>query len=107
MGRNQGRGGVGEPFGQGEVLVVAALEHFEKFQVGGARVFDVVGKRFLDVADVAHFEVHGSGAGAGGEDGHAGFSADVELPLVGIGMPVQFAHTAGADRDDGGADGGG
>ena len=40
------RGSVREPFGKREVLIVAALEHFQELQVVGAGVFDVVRKRF-------------------------------------------------------------
>ena len=98
---------VGEPFGQREILVIAALEHLQKFQVGAAGVLDVVWQCFLDVADVTHFEVHCSGAGARSEDGHAAFAADVELPFVGVGVPVQLAHASGFYRDDGRGDGGG
>ena len=94
MGRNQFWRRVGKPFGERQVLVVAGLEHFEKFQVGVAHILDIMRKSFLDVADVTHFEVHGPGACASGKDGHARFATDVELPFVGVWMPVQFAHAA-------------
>src|SRR5260370_2112500 len=63
------RRGVRQPFGECQVLVEAALEHFEELQVAGAGVFDVMRERFLNVAHVAGLEVHGASAAAGGEYG--------------------------------------
>ena len=74
VGRDEVRRHVRQPFGEGEILIVIRLEHFQEFQVRGAGVFDVVRQRFKNVADVAGFEVHGARAAAGGEDGHAAFA---------------------------------
>src|SRR5206468_5372359 len=69
-------------------------------------VLDVMRQRLLNVTYIARIEVHCAGTGAGADYCHACFAADVVLPLVGILMPMQFAHTArvhGNDRDgDGG-----
>src|SRR5580658_7346939 len=107
MGCNQFRRRVRQPLGEREVLVVAALEHLQEFQICAAGVFDVVRQRLLDVADVARFEIHRSGASSRRKYSHAPFAADVELPLIRIRMPVQFAHTARFYRDNRGGDGGG
>src|SRR5260370_24754528 len=62
-------------------------------------------ERFLNVAHVAGLEVHGASAAAGGEYGHASLAAKVVLPLVGIGVPMQFADAARLDGYDGSGDG--
>ena len=92
-----------EPFGKREVLIIAALEHLQKLQVGSASIFDVVRERFLDVADVARFEIHGAGAAPGGKNSHAALSGVEVLPLVGIWVPMKFANSTGLDRYDRGA----
>jgi hypothetical protein len=49
-------------------------------------------------SDVAGVEVGGVRVRAGVEDRHPAGALEVVLPLVGVGMPVQFAHRAGHDR---------
>ena len=75
-------------------LIDVALEHLQKFEVGIARVLDVVRQRLLDIANIARFEIHRTSAASRGEDGHSSLPAHEVLPLVGIWMPVQFADPA-------------
>src|SRR3954453_21435559 len=57
-------------------------------------------QRLLDVAHIAGFEVHGASAAAGAEYRHSRLTADVVLPLIRVGMPVELTHTAGVDSYD-------
>ena len=77
--------------GEGEVLVDAALEHFEVFLGRWRRCFGCSGEGFLDVADVTGLEVHGVGGAAGGEDCYAAFACHEALPFLGVLVPVEFA----------------
>src|SRR2546429_3710146 len=95
---------VREPLGKRQILVIAALEHFQEFQVVAAGVFDVMRQRLLYVAHVTGFKVHCSRAASCGEHGHAPLAADEELPFVSIGMPVQLAQTTGLQGDQRGGD---
>src|SRR5258708_28540384 len=88
---------VAESFREREVLIEAALEHFQKFQVGVARVLNIVGQRFLDIANVPGLKVRSTGAASGCEHRHSSCTADEVLPFVGIGMPVELANPSRMD----------
>ena len=95
---------MGEPFREGKVLIEAALEHLQKFEIGIAGILDVMGQRFEDIADVSGLKVHGASAASRGENRHSSGAADKVLPFISIGMPVQFANASGMDGDDCGRD---
>ena len=71
-------------------LVIAVVEHDEELEVLGASVLDVVPVALRHVADVAGVEFLGALAAVRSEHAHAGAAADIVLPLVGIGMPMQL-----------------
>src|SRR5580658_1620363 len=96
-----------EPFRQRKILIEAALEHLQKLEVGVARILHVVGQCLEHIANVSSLKVHGAGAASGSEHGHPSGTADVVLPFVGIGMPVQFAYPSRMNRDYGGCNRGG
>src|ERR1700737_612528 len=49
-------------------------------------------------ADVVSVEVHGTCRSNGHKHSHSSLPRHVELPLRGIGMPMEFAHTSGLDH---------
>src|SRR5882724_1389708 len=79
-----------QPLRKRQVLVETALEHFKKYQVRVTGVLDVMQQRFLHVPDVSRLKVHRAGAVACRHHSHSSPSTDVVLPLVGIGVPMQF-----------------
>ena len=81
---------VGQPLRKRQVLVKAALEHFQEDEICIPRVFDVMQKRLFDVADISRLKVHRASLVTRRHHCHSCLAGDVILPLVGIGMPVQF-----------------
>ena len=90
-----------EPLRERQVLIEAALEHLQKSQVGVTGILNVVGKRLLDIANVSGLKVHCASAASSSEYGHSSRTADVVLPFIGIGMPVQFAYPSRMHGDYG------
>src|SRR5260370_193706 len=88
MGYHEFRWCVGEPLRKRQVLIEAALEHLQKFQVVVAGILNVVGQRLEDISNVPGLKVHGAGTASGSEHSHSSSTADVVLPFVGIGMPM-------------------
>ena len=88
-----------QPLVQRQVRIIAALEHLQEAQRRVAGVLDIMAHRVRDIADVAGLVIEGARLPRGCEHAHAALAFDVVLPFVGVGMPVQFAHSAGRDFD--------
>src|ERR1700676_3126457 len=58
---------------------------------------------FLHIADVARAEIRRGRRRTGVEHRHPRFALEVVLPFIGVRMPVQLAHAARLDRDQGGS----
>jgi hypothetical protein len=87
------------PLVQRYVRIIAALEDLQKAQRRGAGVFDIVPHGERDIADVPATEIERPRLSVGGEHAHAPLAADVILPFVGVGMPVQLPQAARIDLD--------
>ena len=98
MRHHQLRRRVRQPLRQRQVLVDRALEHFQKFQIRRPGVFNVMRQGFLNVPDVATLEILGSRPPAGREHRHPPLARIEKLPLIRIGVPVQFAQPARLQR---------
>lgn len=96
---HQRRGHVAQPVRQRDLLVPVAAEHLEKLQHVVAGVLDVVAQVLANEADIARPEVRGIRMGPGIEHGHPCRPAQVVLPFVGVGVPVQLSHRAGFHCD--------
>src|SRR6202453_2239987 len=93
-----------EPLIERYVSIVRALEDLQKSQGRRAGVLDIMTHREGDIADVSAAEIERPRLTAGGEHAHAPLTADVILPFVGVGMPVQLAQATGVDLDKGRGD---
>src|SRR3984957_12188249 len=88
-----------DPVVHGEVQVLVGLEHFEKDQIGIARILDVVTGNRWNVANIIGIEVHRASPRRGHEYSHSPLAREVKLPLGGIWMPVQLADSSWLERD--------
>src|SRR6202789_325276 len=88
-----------EPLIERYVSIVRALEDLQKSQGRRAGVLDIMTHREGDIADVSAAEIERPRLTAGGEHAHAPLTADVILPFVGVGMPVQLTQATGVDLD--------
>src|SRR5260370_4259618 len=95
------RWSVGQPLRQRKILIVAALEHLQEDQVRVTCILNVMQQRFLHVPDVSRLKVQRASAVASRHHSHASLPTDVILPLVGIGMPVQFPQPSWLNRHHG------
>src|ERR1700722_1815301 len=88
-----------DPVIHGEVQILIGVEHFEKDQIGIARILDVVTGNRWNVADIIGIEVHRASPRGGHKYSHSAFAREVKLPLGGIWMPVQLADSSWLERD--------
>src|SRR5260221_6500796 len=79
---------VGQPLCERQVLVVAALEHLQKYQICVTGILNVMQKRFLHVSNVSRLKIQGASAIPRCHNRHSSLSTNVVLPLVGIRMPM-------------------
>jgi hypothetical protein len=96
-----------QPLVKRNILECASGKHLQENDVRIAGVFDIVACVGRNEANIVRVEVNGAGVVDREKDGHASLARDPELPLRGVRMPVQLAHTAGLDRDQGGGEVGG
>src|SRR5258706_11972978 len=79
---------VSQPICERQVLVVAALVHFEKYQICVTCILDVMQKRFLHVSNVSRLKIQRASAIPRRHYRHSSLSTNIILPLVGIRMPM-------------------
>lgn len=84
---------------QTDVLERVCLEDLQEVQRRVPRVLDIMSVRRGDIPDVACLEVERVRGALGGKECDARGAFEEEGPLVLRGVPVQFAHRAGLDRD--------
>jgi hypothetical protein len=77
-----------QPLVQRYILILVALEQFQKYESLGPRILDLIRKRLLDVANIPFLEIHGAGITLSGENRHPSFASYVILPFIGVLMPV-------------------
>src|SRR5258708_5033958 len=86
-----------DPVIEREVHDFARLEHLQKHQVSIAGVLHIMTSIEWNEADIVGLEVHGTCRPNRHKHSHSSLPRHVELPLRGIGMPMEFAHTSGLD----------
>jgi hypothetical protein len=91
-----------QPLVERDVLERAGGEHLQENDIGVASVLDIMAGVGGNITNVIWVEVNGPGIVDREEDSHAALAGDPELPLGGVRMPVELAHTAGLDRDQAG-----
>jgi len=93
-----------QPLRNTDVLVASRLQNLKVHQIRGTRVLEVVRVRYGYVAHIAGVEVEGLRCLGRYEDGQTALAGDYEVPFVGGCMPVEFAHGARLDREEGGGE---
>src|ERR1700731_4926110 len=93
MRRDQLRGEMSDPVVKRNFLKFASSEHFQNYQIGVARVLDIMPRDPGHKSDVICIEVHGVRALVC-KHGHTRFTSKVVLPFRGVRMPVQFTQAA-------------
>src|SRR6266700_4739621 len=83
---------------------VVAFEDFEEAHRRGAGILDIMAHGKGNETDIAGTKVEGARLTGSGEHAHARLALDVILPLVGVGVPMQLAHSAGVNLDQGRSD---
>src|ERR1700693_3495925 len=89
------------PLVERHVQDFARLEQLQKHQISIASVFHVMTSVEGNEADVVGIEVHGTCRSNGHKHRHSPLPRHPELPLRGIGMPMELAHTSGLARIQG------
>src|ERR1700734_3807960 len=93
-----------DPVVPGEVQVLVGVKHFEKDQIGIARILDVVTGNRWNVANIIGIEVHRASPRRGHKYSHSPLARKVKLPFRGIWMPVHLADTSWLERYQSGGD---
>src|ERR1700675_627675 len=91
-----------DPLVERQVQDFARLEQLQKHQISIASVFHVMTSVEGNEADVVGIEVHGTCRSNGHKHRHSPLPRHPELPLRGVGMPMELAHASGLDRVQGG-----
>src|ERR1700674_95306 len=97
MRRNHFRRKMSDPVVEREVQDFPCLKHLHSHKISVAGIFDVMTSHGWNEADVVCVEVHGACQSDGHKHGHASLPRNVELPLRGIRMPMELAHTSWPD----------
>src|SRR5260221_11256221 len=90
-----------QPLVKRDVLENGTGEHLKESRVGVPSVLDIMPGVGGYIADVVWVEVNRGGVVDREKDSHASLAGDPELPLRGVRMPMQLAHPAGLERDQG------
>src|SRR5260221_7263875 len=96
-GQNRGRRRR-QPFGDRDLLIVAAVEGEDDLEFLATGVLDRMAIAHRDITDVAGAKLNHLGPPAGAEDRHVGTALDVVLPFIGIGMPMELAQAPRRQR---------
>ena len=92
--RNQRRGGSRESFRDGDFFKYRAVKENNALGRFSAHLFNKVSEALLNEADLARPELLGLRPAVRSKDGDASATAQVVLPFVGGGMPVQCADAS-------------
>jgi hypothetical protein len=93
-----------QPLIQRQVGIVAALEHLQEPQRCRASILLLVAHGVRNIAHVSGLKIERSRLTGRREDPHAGLTAEVILPLVGVGMPVELPQSTRFNFHKGGRD---